>query len=109
DHVLPRTYVVGWIKRGPSGVIGTNKPDSAETVDELLLDRAEGRLPPATGAGRGAIDALLAGRGVQVVSFDDWKRLDQVEQERGKALGKPRQKVTSIPEMLEILRGTAAP
>lgn len=108
DHVLPRTYVVGWIKRGPSGVIGTNKPDSAETVDELLLDRAEGRLPPATGEGRAAIDRLLADRNVQVVSFADWKRLDQVEQDRGKPLGKPRQKVTNVHEMLEIVRGTAA-
>lgn len=104
ETTVPGTYVTGWIKRGPSGIIGTNKPDSVETVERLLADHAAGALPTAPGAGRAAIDALLAARGVTVVSFDDWRRLDAAEQAAGQAQGRPRVKVTRVAEMLDLIR-----
>ena len=105
---VPGTYVTGWIKRGPSGIIGTNKPDSVETVARLLEDHAAGTLPRASGAGRSAIDGMLAERGVDVVTFDDWRRLDAIEQARGTAAGRPRVKVTRVAEMLDLIRSGRA-
>jgi ferredoxin--NADP+ reductase len=95
-------YVVGWIKRGPSGVIGTNKPDAVETVDALIADSAAGRLNRATGAA-GAVNQLLAERQVRWVSYEDWRRLDAMELANGKAAGRPRFKFTSVPDMLRAL------
>jgi ferredoxin--NADP+ reductase len=104
--VLPRVYVAGWIKRGPSGVIGTNKPDAILTVNAMLEDA------PGLGnlriAGAHGMEELLRSLGVPYVSFADWKRLDQLEVERGKPKGKPREKFISIPDMLAAL-GKAAP
>jgi ferredoxin--NADP+ reductase len=101
-------YVVGWIKRGPTGVIGTNKPDAVETVDALLEDTlrpgASLRQLP-TGD---VIPTLLQNRGVRAVSYDDWRRLDEIERARGQPLGRPRLKLTSVSEMLEALDGPAA-
>jgi ferredoxin--NADP+ reductase len=95
-------YVVGWIKRGPSGVIGTNKPDAVETVDALLEDRRSGALPePTVPACR--LEQLLAERHVRVVTWDDWRRLDELEQANGAALGRPRLKFTRSDEMLAAL------
>jgi len=99
---LPGVYVAGWIKRGPSGVIGTNKPCAVESASQLLADRASGVLPAPTGD-RAALDHLLSERGVRVVSFADWQRLDSLEVEQGKAAGRPRLKFTRIEEMLEAL------
>ncbi|MBK6420712.1 MAG: FAD-dependent oxidoreductase [Gemmatimonadetes bacterium] len=99
----PGEYAVGWIKRGPSGVIGTNKPDAVESADLLLEDAAAGRLNPAAEPGRAGIERLLATRGVRVVGWSDWQRLDQLEQGHGKALGRPRLKFTRVAEMLAAL------
>ncbi len=96
-------YAVGWIKRGPSGVIGTNKPCAVDTVELLLEDAAAGRLNAAPAPGRAGIEALLAERGVRVVAWGDWQRLDQLEQAQGKAAGRPRLKFTRIAEMLAAL------
>jgi ferredoxin--NADP+ reductase len=101
---LSRVYAVGWIKRGPSGVIGTNKPDSAETADRLLEDIASGAWAARPHGDRTAVDQLLQARGVQIVSFSDWQRLDAMEQARGKARGAPREKFTRVPEMLDALK-----
>ncbi|MBP6668272.1 MAG: FAD-dependent oxidoreductase [Gemmatimonadales bacterium] len=101
----PGEYAVGWIKRGPSGVIGTNKPDAVESADLLLEDAAAGRLNPAAEPGRAGIERLLATRGVRVVGWSDWQRLDQLEQGHGKALGRPRLKFTRVAEMLAALDG----
>ena len=102
DTQRPRTghYTAGWIKRGPSGVIGTNKPDAAETVEQMLSDWSEGRLlkppsPTAEAAGK-----LVKERQPEFFSFDDWRHLDQLEIERGQAIGRPRVKFTRIGEML---------
>ncbi|MCU0621292.1 MAG: FAD-dependent oxidoreductase [Gemmatimonadales bacterium] len=100
--VVAGTYVAGWIKRGPSGVIGTNKPDAVESADRLLADHAAGALPTPR-AGRAGMDALLAARGVRVVSFADWQRLDALEVANGQRAGRPRLKFTRIDEMLEAL------
>ena len=101
---LPGEYVAGWLKRGPTGVIGTNKSDAAETVRSLLADLAGGpgpgdvqvpragllRLPPATGQAQAPtrMSALLAERGVRTVSYADWLRIEAAEQELAASLGR---------------------
>ncbi|HPF62504.1 MAG: FAD-dependent oxidoreductase [Gemmatimonadetes bacterium] len=99
---LPGCYACGWIKRGPSGVIGTNKSCAVETVDALLADVAAERLPHPE---RGDEDlvSLLRGRGVRVTDWADWQRLDALETSRGAAAGKPREKLTALEEMLAAL------
>jgi ferredoxin/flavodoxin---NADP+ reductase len=102
-RVEPGLYAVGWIKRGPSGLIGTNKKDSEESVERLLEDVP--RLPGAAEPDNRALRQLLAGRGVRVVTFADWRRIDEAEVQRGQLLGKPRDNFTSIAEMLATLNG----
>ena len=96
-------YVVGWIKRGPSGVIGTNKPDSVETVEMLLEDFANNKLLAPESPNRAAIENLLNERGIEYVTFEDWLKLDEIEQERGAAVNRPRVKFSSVDEMLEAI------
>ncbi len=98
--VVPGEYVVGWAKRGPSGVIGTNKPDAVATVAAMIEDLP--RLPEAEGDGD--IEALLLERGVEYVTYADWKFLDAHETSRGAAQGRPRVKETRVEDMLEIIR-----
>lgn len=100
---LPGAYAVGWIKRGPTGVIGTNKPDAGETAERLLDDWRAGNLPAAE-PDRDAILRLLADRRVDVVSWTDWQALDAHEVAAGAAHGAPRCKVTDVAEMLAIVR-----
>ncbi|AWN23669.1 NADP oxidoreductase [Deinococcus irradiatisoli] len=95
-------YTAGWIKRGPSGVIGTNKADAVETVGRLLED-AQG-LTPAPQANRPAIDALLSSRGVDVVTLQDWQALEAHELEHGQVAGRPRLKVAGREQMFEVIR-----
>jgi ferredoxin/flavodoxin---NADP+ reductase len=105
DSREPRVgeYVAGWIKRGPSGVIGTNKPDAAETVACMVEDSARGRLlAPAEPDGE-AVLALVRQRQPQWISWADWQRLDALETERGRASGRPRVKFTRVEEMLAAL------
>lgn len=97
-------YTAGWIKRGPTGVIGTNKPDAAETVENMLADAREGRTLSPTHATAEAVTQLLDDRHVRPVSFADWKRLDELELARGKEEGRPRVKYTRIEDMLDALR-----
>ena len=99
-RVLPGTYVTGWIKRGPSGVIGTNKADALETVRNLLSDA----LPTPEDTSEGASPALLATRGVDPVDWSGWCALDRVETDAGAPLGRPRVKVTDPEEMLRHAR-----
>jgi ferredoxin--NADP+ reductase len=107
-QVVRGEYVSGWIKRGPSGVIGTNKPDSVETVEMLVEDLGYGKLLNPSQPTRDAVDKLLASRNVRVVTFADWQRLDQIETSRGAEAGRPRVKLTSVQEMIDAL-GEAAP
>ncbi len=97
-------YVSGWIKRGPTGVIGTNKPDAAETVDTMLADVAgEAILAPADPTSTGA-EALVAARQPDYVSYADWQKLNEIETTRGKAAGRPRVKFTSADDAVAALR-----
>lgn len=97
-------YTAGWIKRGPTGVIGTNKPDAAETVENMLADVREGHTLNPANASAEAVTNLLQERQACVVSFADWKRLDEMELNRGKEYGRPRIKFTRVEDMLNALR-----
>ncbi|MEZ4540461.1 MAG: FAD-dependent oxidoreductase [Chloroflexota bacterium] len=97
-------YTAGWIKRGPTGVIGTNKPDAAETVENMLEDARAGRTLEPSHPTAEAVTSMLDERQCRPVSFDDWKRLDEFELNRGKAEGRPRVKFTRIEDMLAALR-----
>jgi ferredoxin--NADP+ reductase len=96
-------YTAGWIKRGPSGVIGTNKKDALETVRHLLADIADGTLLEPEDPDPAAVEGLLAERGVRYVSFEDWEAIDQAEVGRGEPHGRPRVKFVRVEEMLEAL------
>jgi ferredoxin/flavodoxin---NADP+ reductase len=85
---LPREYVAGWLKRGPTGVVGTNKSDAAATVRSLLADLAGDGRAPARGQSREQFVKALGERGVQPVSYADWLRVEQAEAELGGALGR---------------------
>jgi len=101
--VIPRMYVAGWIKRGPSGVVGTNKPDAIETVGLMLEDLRSIEIQDPINGGLGAVPDLLRARGVRFVSFDDWKYLNEMEVQAGKKVGKPREKMTTVTEMISAL------
>lgn len=98
--VLAGLYVTGWIKRGPTGLIGANKPDAQETVRAMLDDLAhrETRQAPL-----GDVEALLAERQVRAVSYPEWRHLDQEEVRNGQRVGKVREKFWSTVAMLEAL------
>jgi ferredoxin--NADP+ reductase len=99
-RVEPGVYVAGWIKRGPTGVIGTNKKDAAETVELLLEDAASGRLQPKPDSSAAAVDALLAERGVAVVEYVGWTSIDEAERAAGEPSGRPRVKLCSWDDLL---------
>jgi ferredoxin--NADP+ reductase len=101
---IPGLYCAGWIKRGPTGVIGTNKKDATETVELLLEDARAGLLHRADGASAVQVDAFLAERGVEVVSYTGWEAIDAVERARGEPQGRPRVKLTSWDELLTAAR-----
>jgi ferredoxin/flavodoxin---NADP+ reductase len=98
---IPGVYCAGWIKRGPSGVIGTNKKDATETVELLLEDARVGRLPQ---RGASSLDELLAERRVGVVLYSGWEAIDSLERARGGPLGRPRVKLATWEELLEAAR-----
>jgi ferredoxin/flavodoxin---NADP+ reductase len=103
-RVSPGLYVAGWIKRGPSGVIGTNKPDAAETAESMLAEVAAGSVPSPAAPDPEAALATVRAAQPALVTYPDWQRLDRFETERGKALGRPRVKCTSVEEMLAALK-----
>ena len=100
--VVVGLYSVGWIKRGPSGVIGTNKPDSVATVQNLFSDAPN--LIPCSTPDTQVLVNFLKSQNVQVVSFADWKKIDAAEILRGQPLGKPREKFLDIQEMLAVIK-----
>ena len=93
-------YCVGWARRGPTGTIGTNRPDGFEVADRIVAEFADTGEKPG-GAG---LDALLSGRGVAPVCFADWQKIEAAETARARE-GSPREKFTRLPEMLGICRG----
>ncbi|KAF6093754.1 ferredoxin reductase [Phyllostomus discolor] len=100
---VPGLYCSGWVKRGPSGVIGTTMTDSFLTSQTLLQDLKAGLLPSGPRPGYSAIEALLSSRGVRPISFSDWEKLDAEEVSRGQGAGKPREKLLDPREMLRLL------
>ena len=94
-------YAAGWLKRGPSGVIGSNRVCSEQTVAELVSDFAAGRLGPVE-ADPGAFGRLLAQRHADRVDLAGWKRLDAHERKAGRAAGRPRIKVVNRPDMVDV-------
>ena len=98
---IANEYVVGWARTGPQGLIGSHKAASAHVVEHMIADGAglEARELPE----RETIDFLLRQRGVQIVSFSDWKRLDDVEIARGERRGAPRDKIVDVGAMLAVL------
>jgi ferredoxin--NADP+ reductase len=102
---MPGQYVVGWIKRGPSGVIGTNKKDALDTVNALLEDLDAGLVPqPAGDTSAEGAETLVAKRAPDFVSFGGWHAIDAAEVGRGEPLGRPRVKFPTVDEMLEAAR-----
>ncbi len=101
---VPGVYVSGWIKRGPSGVIGTNKYCAQDTVDALLADHAAGHLTEPTAGGE-AFGVLLAERVPRVVDLAGWQALDAHERSTGAGQDRPRVKVTDVQEMLAVTGG----
>lgn len=101
--VVPGIYVAGWIKRGPSGIIGTNRADSVATVKSLIDDLESTHYSNPKPNNEAAVE-LLNRNGVNFVSFSDWKKIDGSEIARGEPKGKPREKYTYVKEMLEIIK-----
>lgn len=102
--VVPGEYVVGWAKRGPTGRIGNNRPDSASTVEAMVAD-----LPTLRGIrddhrDPARIEAFLRRRGVDYATYRDWRTLDEHEVASGVRQGRPRIKRTTVPEMMDVIR-----
>jgi ferredoxin--NADP+ reductase len=100
-QAIPGLYAAGWIKRGPTGIIGTNKPDSVATVASILADLPSLDSTPKPGVE--ALTGLLTTRGARVVCYEDWLAIDQAEVSRGAPKEKPREKFTTVVEMLGVL------
>ncbi|MDX1435220.1 MAG: FAD-dependent oxidoreductase [Anaerolineales bacterium] len=99
---LTGIYTAGWIKRGPTGVIGTNKPDARETVDCMLEDLQAGLYLEPDASPAETLD-MIRGRQPNYLTYDDWRTLDELELERGRLEGRPRVKFTHLEEMLAAL------
>jgi ferredoxin--NADP+ reductase len=98
-RVLPGLYAVGWARRGPSGTIGTNRPDGFGVADRIAEDA-----PAGSGKqGRAGLDLLLGARGVELVTFRDWQKIDAAEIARARS-GAPREKFVGVEDMLEARR-----
>ncbi len=99
--VVPGEYCAGWIKRGPSGIIGTNKKDAAESVRSLLEDVSEGRMLAPADTSPEAIERLVSARCPRAVEYAAWQRIDAHERSRGASAGRPRIKLTRWDDLLE--------
>jgi ferredoxin--NADP+ reductase len=102
-EVVPGEYVVGWAKRGPTGLIGNNKPDSAATVEAMLTDVPTLRGIRDDFRDSSQVVTLLHERGIDCVTYQDWKILDQHEIASGSGQGRPRVKITTVPEMMAVI------
>ena len=98
-------YTAGWIKRGPSGVIGTNKTCAQESVACMVKDLASGQYNKPEDASIDGAATLMTGRQQEAVSYEEWSKIDEAELAKGEAQGRPRVKFTEIPEMIDIAKG----
>jgi ferredoxin--NADP+ reductase len=103
-----RTYCAGWIKRGPTGIIGTNKKDATETVAQLLEDVQQGNVGHRDEVSAGAVEDLLAERGARAVMYAGWASIDERERAAGEKIGRPRVKLRTWDELLEAAERVAA-
>lgn len=94
--MAPGLYAVGWVRRGPTGTIGTNQPDGFLIVEHIAADLPAG---PSGRAGRPGLDRLLAERETDVVTFHDWQGIDRAEVAAARA-GSPREKFASLADLL---------
>lgn len=99
-RILPGLYCVGWARRGPSGTIGTNRPDGYSVVEKIAEDLESGALGQAGKQGRAAFDALAAERNLDIVTFKDWKKIEEAET-RAAREGAPREKFVDIEAMIK--------
>jgi ferredoxin--NADP+ reductase len=104
---LPGVYTVGWIKRGPTGILGTNKRDAEETVGCLVEDLRAGGLPDPPDSARERIDGLLDQRRPDLVTVEGWRAIDAHELERGRSEERPRVKLAARDELLAAARPQA--
>jgi ferredoxin/flavodoxin---NADP+ reductase len=102
-----RAYCAGWIKRGPTGIIGTNKKDATETVSLLIDDLRAGRIVHRPEVTSEAVEAVLADRGVRPVLYASWTSIDELERAAGEKLGRPRVKLRTWDELLDAAHGVA--
>ena len=102
-RILPGLYCVGWARRGPSGTIGTNRPDGYSVVELIAEDAEAGVLGRATRQGRAGFDALAAARKLDVVTFRDWKKIEEAEEKAARE-GAPREKFVDIEGMIRAGR-----
>lgn len=98
-RILPGLYCVGWARRGPTGTIGTNRPDGYMVIEQVAADIADGSGKP----GRAALDALMEKRAIQIVKFSDWKKIEEAEIARARE-GAPREKFVRIDEMIRAAK-----
>ncbi len=98
-RILPGLYCVGWARRGPSGTIGTNKPDGFSVVERISEDIVSGAIGGASKKGGAGFDALATARGLSVVEFHDWQKIDEAEVKRARE-GAPREKFVRVDEMI---------
>lgn len=108
DEQVIGDYVVGWIKRGPSGIIGTNKPDAVESINMFLEDLNAGKVLNPANTDTDSVLEWLKLRKPNYVTFADWEKLDEIELQRGIETGRTRVKFTRVEDMLEILGKTEA-
>jgi ferredoxin--NADP+ reductase len=106
---LPGVYAVGWVKRGPTGILGTNKRDAQETVDCLVEDLRGGVLPPPSAPAREQLESLLQTRTQTLVSAEGWRAIDALETARGHAASRPRVKLVSRGELLTAATDSPRP
>ena len=99
-RIADRLYAVGWARRGPTGTIGTNRPDGYEVADRIAAEMAQGSSGDRAGAE--GLKRLLAGRGVMPTDYDDWRKIDETETARARH-GSPREKFVRPEEWLRII------
>jgi ferredoxin/flavodoxin---NADP+ reductase len=101
-RILPGLYCVGWARRGPSGTIGTNKPDGFAIVERIAEDIESGSISNDRKQGRPGFDALAEARGLKVVTFRDWKKIEEAENSRARD-GAPREKFVRVEDMIDVV------
>jgi len=101
-RILPGLYCVGWARRGPSGTIGTNRPDGFDIIDKVVADISTGALGSARKQGRPAFDAIASERKLDVVTFRDWKKIEQAEEQAARD-GAPREKFVDVEAMIRAV------